>query len=101
MTISVGGQTWTAAINNGTYTRTVDSQTAAGSYTVSSSADDGVGHAGACSSTVTVKTMERLRAMVLAAFLPVRTLTLPRRILTAVRRMRLEVLRPRFTRGSN
>jgi hypothetical protein len=55
VTISVGGQTWTAASNNGTYLRTVDSPAAAGTYTISSSADDGVGHTGSCTSTLTVQ----------------------------------------------
>jgi hypothetical protein len=55
VTISVGGQTWTAAIDNGAYTRTIDSPAAAGNYTVTSSADDGVGHNGACSSQLTVQ----------------------------------------------
>ena len=55
VTISVGGQMWTAAINNGAFTRAVDSPAAAGSYTVSCSADDGVEHTGACTSTITVQ----------------------------------------------
>lgn len=55
VTITVGEQTWTAAIDNGAYARTIDGPAAAGNYTVSSSADDGVGHNGTCTSTLTVQ----------------------------------------------
>jgi len=73
VTISVGGQTWTAAIDNGAFIRTLDSPAIAGDYTVSSSADDGVGHNGVCSSTLTVQNNGATAGYSISGFLTCQT----------------------------
>jgi hypothetical protein len=55
VTISVGGQTWTAAIANGTFSRTITAPTSSGTYTVSCSATDGAGNAGSSSPSLSVQ----------------------------------------------
>ena len=54
VTITVGGQSYTAAIANGSYSRSIFAPTSPGSYTVSLSATDGIGRSGSTSTSVTV-----------------------------------------------
>ncbi len=55
VTISLAGQTWTAAINNGYYSRQITAPNSPGSYTISCSASDGAGRTGSSSSTLSVE----------------------------------------------
>ncbi len=54
VTITVGGQTYTAAVNNGSYSRSIYAPNSPGTYTVSASVYDGAGRTGSASSSVTV-----------------------------------------------
>lgn len=54
VTITVGGQSYTAAIANGSYSRSIFAPTSPGSYTVALSVADGVGRSGSTSTSVTV-----------------------------------------------
>ena len=53
-TISVGGQTWTAAIYNGSYSRQITAPALAGSYQVLVAASDGLGRTGSSSTNFVV-----------------------------------------------
>lgn len=52
--ISAGGTTWTASIQNGSYSRSISAPASAGNYQVLAEASDGAGRSGTASATVVV-----------------------------------------------
>ena len=69
VTILVGGQTWTAAINNGSYSRQVTAPASSGNYQVSVTALDGIGRTGANSASIAVDPNGTTSGYVINSFL--------------------------------
>jgi hypothetical protein len=69
VTISVAGQTWTAAITNGSFSRSITAPTSPGSYTVSCLASDLSGRTGSCSSAFSVQQNGSVSNYILNGFL--------------------------------